>query len=605
MCGICGIVNIDGSSVSDLKIGAMMEKMKRRGPDDEGVFIEDNVGLGFVRLSILDLTQAGHQPMISDDGRYILTFNGEIYNYIELRNQLKQKGYAFKSSTDTEVLLYSYIEWGEDCLDRFNGMFAFVIYDTVDKTLFGARDRYGIKPFYYVATDKHFIYASDIPPLLASGLVVPAPNDSTIFDYLVYNRTNHNAQTFFEGILKLRPGTKLKLNGKTGQMKTEKWYSLQEKIDSQNSSPTFSFRESFFQAVRLQLRTDVPLGTCLSGGLDSSAITSAVLMCQPEMDLHSFSAIYGKGKVGDESEFINLLNDKRLNMHFTYPTMESLINDLDKFTDALSEPVPNTSEYAEYKVMELAKQYCTVILNGQGADEIMAGYHYFYGYFFKDLLTNARYNTFFAEILAYYRLHKSFFGIKALFFAFLPSIINQFDYGQLSPNFSNRFKSAKNPILTKFYETNTLQEFLIKHFEYKFEHNLLWADKSGMYFSLETRFPFLDHHLVEATLAKKITIEKGYTKALMRNELVGVLPEKVRMRTDKVGFSTPEDEWFKTPQMKTVVMDILTSEKFAKRGYFSQKECLSYYENFLKGKGNAAKIWKWVNLELWFNKYID
>jgi asparagine synthase (glutamine-hydrolysing) len=225
MCGIAGIVNFNNNSVAKSAIKNMMAAMKHRGPDDEGEFIENNIGLGFVRLSILDLSPSGHQPMFSDDDRYVITFNGEVYNYLEIREILKAK-HEFKSNTDTEVVLKAFIEWGESCLDKFNGMFAFVIYDRLAQTLFGARDRFGIKPFYYQYNTNQFIFASDIPPILTNQNVIVSPNEEVIFNYLLTNRTNYSEQTFFNNIIKLKPGFQLKLN-KT-DLTVEQWYDIDD-----------------------------------------------------------------------------------------------------------------------------------------------------------------------------------------------------------------------------------------------------------------------------------------------------------------------------------------------------------------------------------------
>ena len=206
MCGICGIINLNNSHVQETSVKKMMHKMKHRGPDDEGIFIDNNIGLGFVRLSIIDLSFKGHQPMKDVSGRYIIIHNGEVYNYIELREELKKKGYNFKSNTDTEVILYSYIEWGRDCLNKFNGMWAFVVYDSKEREFFMSRDRYGIKPFYYYRDNERFIFASEISPILQVLKCNPSPDNQVVFDYLVFNRTDQTEKTFFEKINKLQHG---------------------------------------------------------------------------------------------------------------------------------------------------------------------------------------------------------------------------------------------------------------------------------------------------------------------------------------------------------------------------------------------------------------
>jgi asparagine synthase (glutamine-hydrolysing) len=604
VCGICGIINVNDNPVSTVSISEMMKTMKHRGPDDEGIFIDDNIGLGFVRLSILDLSPAGHQPMKSSDGNYVLIFNGEIYNYIELRNELKSKGYTFKSDSDSEVLLNAYIEWGDDVLNRLNGMFAFVIYNKVKKEIFGARDRFGIKPFYYINTGNQFIFASEIPSILSVCESRPKPNDKIIYDYLTYNRTNHTNETFFEDVLKLPHGQCVSITN--GYVSTKKWYNLNDRV-KKTEPKSFNekdFLQEFSKSINLQLRSDVEVGTCLSGGLDSSAITSIVLKNNTKA-LHSFSAIYDLGDSGDETPFINIYSDTSLRMHFTKPAADGLLQDIYNLHLAISEPIPNTSEYAEYKVMELAKKNCTVILNGQGADEMMAGYHYFYGYYFKELLLSFKLAKLVKEIYFYLSIHRSLFGLKSFLFSLNPRLYSKLKRNYLKSDFKNRFSDKKNPILDDFYNAKTLQEFLIKHFEYKFEHHLLWADKSGMHFSLETRFPFLDHNLVEKTLASGITIKNGWTKHLLRESMNGILPEKIRLRVDKMGFETPENRWFQTQEMKTFVEKILSTDKFKARPYFDNTKVDKVLNEYLNQNNYNPDIWKWLSLEIWFNLYID
>ena len=241
MCGIAGIINYNNKQVEEKEIRVMMRKMKHRGPDDEGVFIDKNVGLGFVRLSILDLSSAGHQPMFSNDDRFVIVFNGEVYNYIELREELKHK-YQFKTGTDTEVILTAYQEWGEQCLDKFNGMFAFVIYDTKTKKIFVARDRFGIKPFYYYQDNEQFIFASEIKSILPLLNNIKA-NDKIIYDYLLFNRTDHTEETFFNNIKKLQHGTWLKIY--ENDLTIKRWYNLTDKIQRKCYLSPKQYKELF------------------------------------------------------------------------------------------------------------------------------------------------------------------------------------------------------------------------------------------------------------------------------------------------------------------------------------------------------------------------
>ena len=324
--------------------------------------------------------------MISPDERLVIVFNGEIFNYIELREELTSYGYSFRTGTDTEVLLAAYTHWGDDCLHKFNGMWAFVIYDRIAKTVFGARDRYGIKPFYYYVTDELFAFASEIPPLLALLPNKPSPDGQSIFDFLVFNRTDQTERTFFSEIKKMQHGQKIFFQNVASKTFTMvKWYNLRESVfNTEEIKNAEEFRLLFISAVGLRLRSDVPVGVCLSGGLDSSAIVSVLLKEYDRHDLSTFSAIYKKGQEGDETEFIGEYNALLENMYYTKPDAVSLFSDINMFVKAHAEPIPSTSPYAQFKVMELARNNVAVTLDGQGADELLAGYHYFFGYFFKD-----------------------------------------------------------------------------------------------------------------------------------------------------------------------------------------------------------------------------
>lgn len=633
MCGICGIINLNKESVREAPIRQMMQIQKHRGPDDEGVFVEDNVGLGFVRLSILDLSPAGHQPMFSPDKRFVVVFNGEIFNYIELREELKKYGYAFSTGTDTEVLLAAYKHWGEDCLHRFNGMWAFVIYDRVNKSVFAARDRFGIKPFYYYQNSDIFAFASEIHPLLSILPGKPTADNQSIFDYLVFNRTDQTEKTFFNEIKKLQHGHSLTLSIKpehstpdtkprtpnpehqspnSEQITIKRWYDLRQKVSSTSGFQTpEEFHELFSDAVKLRLRSDVPVGVCLSGGIDSSAIVSNLLDDHNKHDLNTFSAVYNKGQYGDETDFILEYRDQLANMHFITPDADTLKTDLEIFIQAHGEPIPSTAPYAQFKVNELAGKHVVVTLDGQGADEELAGYHYFFGFYFKDLLRKGKLLRLSKEIAAYFKLHQSAYGLKTFAYFLLPKNLRtqaRVDQGGfLLPDFIDRHKNL-NSIAGNLYGADTLNDALLDHFEYKLEHLLKWEDRNSMWHSLEARVPFLDYRLVEKTLATDATmiINNGWTKHILREAMKGRMPEKIRMRRDKMGFGTPQDEWFRSGQWQSIINDLLNSESFAKRNIIDPPKAKALYHQHLTGKTNIAKdIWKWIHLELWFRKYID
>jgi asparagine synthase (glutamine-hydrolysing) len=608
MCGVCGIINFNDKPVNKRDLQAMMDKMRHRGPDDEGLFIDGNVGFGFVRLSIIDLSYAGHQPMVDESGRYIIVFNGEIYNYIEIRDVLKTKGYSFLSGTDTEVLLYAFIEWGNYCLHKFNGMWAFAIFDKLDKTLFIARDRFGVKPLYYYLDNNKFIFCSEIPPILSVNETKPEPNNQVIYHYLVFNRIDYDENTFFRGIRKLQHGHFVKINN--SKISFQKWYDLKNNLKEPFSGPE-EYRDLLSSAIGLRLRSDVPIGVCLSGGLDSSSIVS-ILKKDYNLDkLNSFSAIYGKGVRGDEYDFINDLSHMLGNMFFVTPTAQSLYEDLDLFVNLNAEPVPDTSPYAQFKVMQLAKDHIVVTLDGQGADEQLAGYHYFFGFLFKEFLLNARPWKLVNEIYNYLLNHKSSYGLKSLLYFLIPTYLKTksqiIGKKYIQKDFINSY-TTDNFISGKLYGSNSLNEALLNHFEYKLEHLLKWEDRNSMCFSLEARVPFLDYRLVEKSLSlpSENIMRNGMTKHILREATKGLVPEKIRMRKDKIGFGTPEDDWLRTNIFRGYILDLLNSDKSNNRGYIKSIEAIRLYRKHLNKSINISKdIWKWVNLELWFNIFID
>lgn len=607
MCGICGIINFSQNRVREDKIRGMMKQMKHRGPDDEGVYIENNLGFGFVRLSIIDLTTAGHQPMVSEDGKFVLVFNGEIYNYIEIREELISKGYTFKSNSDSEVLLKAYIQWEEECLPKFNGMWSFVIYDRSKNTIFCARDRFGVKPFYYYQSSEAFIFASEIPAILSILENSAEPDEQSIYDYLVFNRTDQTESTFFKGIKKLQHGHKIIV--KDYDFSIQRWYDLKTNLKNSIKSPA-DYKDIFTSSLNLRLRSDVPVGVCLSGGLDSSSIVSVLVKDFHINNLNTFSALYGKGIKGDESDFINLYKPMVKNMFFTYPSAETLFEEMSDFARAHGEPVPTTSPYAQFKVMELASKHVVVTLDGQGADEELAGYHYFFGFYFKELLKELKFHLLFDEAFHYLKNQKSLFGIKTFLFFLLPEfLMNNLrvaEKGYVKSSFSKKFASSNN-ITGNLYKSDNLQESLLNHFEYKLEHLLKFEDRNSMVFSLEARVPFLDYRLVEGTLAlpSDKLIHNGTTKHILREAMRGRLPEQIRNRMDKIGFETPSDKWFREKIFYNYIEELLLKNESPINNYIDTKAAWSIYLNHLDNKVNIGnEIWKWINLDLWFKFFI-
>jgi len=607
MCGICGIINFNSKPAEEKKLLSMMRVMKHRGPDDEGTYIDDNIGLGFVRLSIIDLSGNGHQPMIDASGQYVIILNGEIYNYIELKQELISKGYHFKSNSDTEVLLYSYIEWGKECLDKLNGMFAFAVLNKKEKTLFLVRDRFGVKPLYYYQDNNTFIFCSEIPPILKVYNQKNEPDYQSVYDFLVYNRTDQSESTFFRNIYKLPHSHFIEIIGK--KIEKKKWYELGEKLTQPAIQPE-QYIEMLSSSIQLRLRSDVPVGVCLSGGIDSSAITSVLYKKFLLNDINTFSAVYGEGEKGDETEYINEYSSTLSNMFYTYPTAESLFDDQLTLIKVHAEPFPTTGIYAQYKVMQLAHGKVKVLLDGQGADEQLAGYHYFFGYYFKELFEKLRWLRLASEIKHYLQNHKSIYALKSFAYLYLPFGIGA-DYKEKSSAIHSIFKhqiGTTSENVNSLINSKSLNEVLINHFEYKLEHLLKWEDRNSMWFSIESRVPFLDYRLVESTLSQHpdMVINKGNTKSLLREAVKGVVPEKIRTRQDKIGFQTPEDIWFRRDFYRDFIFDLLNSESFRNRNIIDHNHAISLYKRHLEGEINISKdIWKWINLELWFQEFID
>lgn len=607
MCGISGIINFNQQEVQEDDLRLMMYNIKHRGPDDEGIYIHNDVGLGFVRLSILDLSSAGHQPMFSNDGRFVIIYNGEVYNYIEIRDELKEK-YEFKTGTDTEVILAAYQEWGEECLNKFNGMFAFVIYDTKTKEIFGARDRFGIKPFYYYQDQNKLIFASEIKsilPLLNNREV----NDKVVYNYLLFNRTDHSEETFFKDIKKLKHGYSFKIsNDKFSQ---NRWYNLSEKIAKNKYFSAEAYRELFKDSLKLRLRADVPIGVSLSGGIDSSSIVASLIKDFDLLELNTFSAVFDKSEESDESEFVDEFRPMVKNMYFTSPDSDSFFEDFEIFIDAHNEPIADTGPYIQFKVMELASGFVTVTLDGQGADEQLAGYHYFFGSYYIELIKKLKLFKFLGENIQYLTKHKSSDALKYFIYYLLPSSFQNKISSQIYPSISSSFFNShkdNQEINKMLYDPKNLNDLLVRHFEYKLEHLLKWDDLNSMHFSIESRVPFLDHRLVEATLSTPSyqKISKGETKHILREALKDILPEKITQRRDKKGFTNPREKWFRTEKFRDYIFELINSDSFKNRGYFDSKIANKQYKLHLEGKIDVSKeIWKWVNLEIWFRKFID
>lgn len=604
MCGICGFYELEQKRRDG---EALLKKMnaaqKHRGPDDEGIFLEGPAGLGHVRLSILDLSSAGHQPMQRYD-RYTLVFNGEIYNYIELKEELRQAGYTFTTSTDTEVIFAAYDHWGEDCQRRFNGFWAIALYDSKTQSLFLSRDRYGVKPLYYTTKPGYLVFASELKTLLQDENIPRIADDAIVFDYLVNGFVDCMEDTFFQGIKRLEAGCCLRVD-KSGIQK-HRWYELPYKetlIGEFNQSTADRFRELFQQSVKLRLRADVPVGSCLSGGLDSSSI-----VCESSRQLKeqggkekqkTFSSCY-KGDANDERVYIDAVVDRTgVEAHYAYPTGDTLFEDLDHLIYTQDEPFVSTSMYASYCVMRLAHENSTkVLLDGQGADEILCGYRKARVYYIKRLLAAKKFARAAREIAYYLPYMRK--GKNVSLAADL-NMIRQFFGKTSSSDIRHRYLEAQfaKRKLTNSYADNA--RFLLNDFDRIVLPALLrYVDRNSMAFSIEDRLPFLDYRLVEYAMGLPLNakISDGYSKAVMRKALD--MPEMIRKRRDKIGFYTPENSWMAAHSAEYKA--VFEAPDFRARRYIDPDKIAADWDSLTRGKDDIG-LFRYICLEKWMRLF--
>lgn len=559
MCGIAGVIS--KGQVNRDRFEQMTDLVAHRGPDDRGTWYDDHVALGHRRLSILDLSEAGHQPFVYKD-RYILTYNGEIYNYIELREELKEKGYEFRTSCDTEVLASSYACWGESCVDHFNGMWGFAVYDTKEHKVFCARDRYGVKPFYYCQTDEQFIFGSEIKQILLMRDSDAYANKEGLLRYLYYGELDRSEETMFEDIYQLLPGESLIFDVKAHTYRRHRYYDLHEHIHCKKARESYSeavgvFLDDYRSAVELRLRSDVTLGFCLSGGLDSSANVCVADMLDKEIRQETVTYC-SEYEEYDEQEYADVISEHvRCNTHKTYSDASDLLSELDKVIWHNDEPFGSTAVFASWCTFkEAAAHGLKVMIDGQGADELMAGYIMYFPTYFISLLKKGRVFSYCKEVFWYYfrRLSpKSYMSlqdivVKPFKMTFTGRKNLQDDIVKKNTaDGSSPFTVEQIDHLYDYGDTNIYDD-LDKYIDEDFASLLPllhYEDRNTMAHSIESRLPFLDYRMVDALGAMPISykLRRGMTKAVMRDALKGILPDKVRLRVSKFGFVTPEDKW--------------------------------------------------------------
>ena len=567
MCGISGILSPDTTQVSRQRLHAMTNAIAHRGPQGEGFWVNENntVGFGHRRLSIIDLSSAGAQPMHYRH-RYTIVYNGEIYNYVELKETLVKKGYHFVSHTDTEVVLAAYACYGYDCLQYFDGMFAFAIWDNIEHTLFCARDRFGEKPFYYNynAATNELVFASEMKALWAAGIPKKMRSDM-LFNYLTLGWVQSavsKEQTFYENIFSLPPAHCILYHFPPNNTVTfaissywdlDKETTVQGRTDEQLLS---TFIDLLTTSVSRRLRSNVPVGSSLSGGLDSSSIVAVInQMIGDGAKQKTFSATF-PGFEKDESAYINQVVERfGVDNYTTTPTAVDFIQDLPSLIHHQEEPFQSASIFAQYKVYQLARQHgVTVILDRQGADETMAGYTKYYHWYWQELIAAKQWKTVSDERRsASQNGHAIDWGFRNYIAAFLPQVAaNQLEKNvcqqqrhnhDLTKEFIHHNQKRSNIYKPAIATLNDVLYF--NTMQFGLEELLRYADRNSMAHGREVRLPFLNHQLVEFvfSLPAKHKIRCGFTKYLLRQSMDKLLPKAIVWRTDKVGFEPPQKAW--------------------------------------------------------------
>ena len=551
MCGICGILRFDGLDVDRSLIQRMNDAAAHRGPDGDGVFIAPGVGLGHRRLAILDLNPRGRQPMAWDGGRYQIVFNGEIYNYLEIRQELERHGLRFATETDTEVILAAYATWGEACLDRFNGMWAFAIFDTRERSVFIARDRFGVKPLYYHDSSAGtFAFASEIKQLLVL-MPFPRANQAVVLEWMLTSFEDHRDETMFEGVQSLPGSHCMRIDLRTGRRTVRRWYRLQR--DASISMWTEGeaidrLRALLEDAVRLRLRSDVQVGTCLSGGLDSSAISAIASHIYHEQTGRRFLGVHARASERsiDESYWAELAaKHANVNLVTVTPSTDDFISTLDDVVRTQETPFGSASMFMGWHVFREARNLgCPVMLNGQGGDEVLLGYERYFSAtsrglrFSSSVLAawnesrNSRLN--FWDALRY----KIYFLTPSLRIRHLRMRSFMRPEIQRLADFSFVERSAQS-----FRDLFEMQRMEIEAIQ--LPHLLRYEDRNSMRHGIETRLPFLDFRIVEAGVSMPVDlkIRSGWSKYVLRRATSNLLPENIVWRRVKIGFEAPMKMW--------------------------------------------------------------
>ncbi|MGN7905883.1 asparagine synthase (glutamine-hydrolyzing) [Pseudomonas sp. 22373] len=598
--------------------------IQHRGPNDSGYEITSANGsylvLGHTRLSIIDLSSAGHQPMYSHDRKYSVVFNGEIYNYRELRAELSALGYEFRSDSDTEVLLTAWQHWKEASLSRLVGMFAFVLFDHERGTITCVRDAFGIKPFFYTCEHGDFIFASEVPAIKELKKNKMELNWQRAHDYLVYGDYDTNDQTFFKNVFHLPPGHMIRYSIITGQLSApEPWYRpcIEERTDLTFADAADELRERFLTSIRLHLRSDVPLGAALSGGLDSSAVVCAMRHVEPEMPIHTFSYI-AKGSSLSEEHWADQVN-QHVGAHANKVVVSpsELIRDLDDMISVQGEPFGSTSIYAQYRVYKLAKERgITVTLDGQGADEMLAGYNGYAGQRVRSLIEQGSYlrSISFLKNWAKWPGRSLKWGVGSALAQFSSGrgndVLRRMAGKESNPSWLNSGVLAEAGV--EYQHTRRLcsidargrrvtAELAVSLHRRGLQHLLRHGDRNSMRFSIESRVPFLNTNMTEFLLSMPehyLISDAGETKHIFRAAMRGIVPDSILNRRDKVGFETPEKDFIlgNAAVMRTWLSDDLGLP------FIVKDNLLKEFDGVVGGKIRySSQVWRWVNFYRWMN----
>ena len=602
MCGIAGFWGPPDRAL----LATMTARIAHRGPDGEGFFEHEHASLGHRRLAIID-PEGGDQPLATPDGLVQLTYNGEVYNFRELRRELEAAGHTFVTSCDTEVVLHAYVEWGTECFARFNGMWALAILDLRAgeraPRLVLARDHFGIKPLYWATSSSgRVLFASETKALLADPDLHVAPDRQWLYDYLLHGLHDHKPETAFTGVRALPAATWAVVDG--SGVREQVYWEPALATDAANDPAEFGVQ--FERSVERRLVADVPAGTCLSGGIDSSSIVTVSnrLLAAHVPDavslgdhLKTFSIVYDGDPI-DEREYMDaVLAEVDAEPAFAEPTSEQFLSELDRVVWHQDEPIVSTGPYAQWCVMRLAQPKVTVLLNGQGGDELLAGYVPYQYVYLRELLRRRRLRAFVAEAWdsrdVLLPLVKRRLSDRRRALPIAPLLRADFTRGLESPRYQRSQDDLKRRLVAD------LQTFSLPSL-------LRYEDRNSMAFSMESRLPFLDQELVDwvLRLPSSAIVHRGWSRAILREGLRGVLTEKVRTRRWKVGFTTPESRWLRA--RRAPIQGLFRSPQFCARPYWDATALADAFERFCAGEVEPSQIfWRAVNTEIWLRVFFD